>query len=73
MKEIINKRKELINFDNKVWNPTNIIVFTDAFSYSATSYLINGFQKTGGAIIIGYFGNPKIKGTKEFDGSQSDS
>ena len=37
-----------------------------------TSYLINGFQKTGGAIIVGYFGNPKIKGTKEFDGSQSD-
>ena len=44
MKEIINKRKELIYFDDKVWNPTDIIVFTDAFSYSATSYLINGFQ-----------------------------
>ena len=73
MKSLINKRRELIYRDDKIWNPTDIIVFTDAFSFSATSILIKGFQKTGGAITVGYFGNPKIKGTEDFDGSQSDS
>ena len=51
--------------------PTDIIIFTDSFSYSATSGLIKGFQNTGGAIIVGYYGNPKIKGIDLFDGSQS--
>ena len=51
--------------------PTDIIIFTDSYSYSATSGFIKGFQNTGGAIIVGYFGNPKIKGTDLFDGSQS--
>ena len=51
--------------------PTDIIIFTDSFSYSATSGLIKGFQNTGGAIIVGYYGNPKKKGIDLFDGSQS--
>jgi len=51
--------------------PTDIIIFSDSFSYSATSGLIKGFQNTGGAIIVGYFGNPKKKGIDLFDGSQS--
>ena len=53
--------------------PTKIIIFTDGFSYSATSFLIKGFQKNGGAITVGYMGNPNIKGTDEFDASQSPS
>ena len=52
---------------------TDILIYTDGFSFSATSYFIKGFQNTGGAIIVGYNGNPKIEGTKEFDGSQSPS
>ena len=72
MKGLINSREKLI-WDIKVKNPTDIIVFTDAYSYSATSTFIKGFQITGGAKIVGYFGNPKIGGTKEFDGSQSNS
>ena len=54
-------------------NPTDIIIYTDSFCYSACSGFIKAFQNTGGAIIVGFNGNPKIKGTKEFDGSQSSS
>ena len=54
-------------------NPTDIIIYTDSFCYSACSGFIKAFQNTGGAIIVGFNGNPKIKGTKEFDGSQSPS
>ena len=43
--------------------PTEIIIFTDSFSYSSTSFFIKGLQETGGAIVVGYKGNPK---TNEF-------
>ena len=48
--------------------PTDIIIFTDSYSFSATCGLIKGFQNTGGAIIVGYFGNPKKEGIDSFDG-----
>ena len=48
-----------------------VIIFTDSYSYSATCGLIKGLQNTGGAIIVGYYGNPKIEGIDLFDGSQS--
>ena len=51
--------------------PTDIIVFTDGYSYSATSGFIKSIQKTGAGIIVGYYGNPKYNGTFDFDGSQS--
>lgn len=41
--------------------------------FSACSGFIKAFQNTGGEIIVGYIGNPKIEGTNEFDGSQSSS
>ena len=72
-------RKALNHFREKYINssflkkPNEIIIFTDSFSFSSTSTLIKGFQKIGGAIIVGYFGNPKIQGTDLFDSSQSDS
>ena len=51
--------------------PTEIIVFTDGFSFSATSMLIKYLQYYGGGIVVGYFGNPKINTT--FDSSLSPS
>ena len=77
--DILNKyrRQALKEFriENKksknVRKPTDIIIFTDSYSYSATSGFIKGFQSTGGAIVVGYFGNPKIEGIDLFDGSQS--
>ena len=63
-------RKDYENSTN-LKKPTDIIIFTDAFSYSATSGFIKSIQKTGAGIIVGYYGNPKNKGTFDFDGSQS--
>ena len=75
----LNERKGFNKFREEYQNsdylkkPTDIIVFTDGLSFSAASSLIKGFQNIGGAIIVGYAGNPKIEGTDLFDGSQSDS
>ena len=62
------------NFDkNNLKNPTDIIIYTDSYCFSTCSGFVKAFQNTGGAIIVGFNGNPKIKGTYEFDGSQSSS
>ena len=41
--------------------------------FQACSGFVKAFQNTGGAIIVGFNGNPKIEGTNEFDGSQASS
>ena len=56
---------------NKLKRPTDIIIFTDTYSFSATSFFIKVLQETGGAITVGYFGNPKSNET--MDASQSPS
>ena len=54
--------------------PTDIIVFTDGYSFSATSIFIKDLQETGNAIIVGYNGIPSERRKKEkFDASQSPS
>ena len=68
--QLYNKRKEF--YDKNLKKPTDIIILTDSFSYSATSILIKGFQNEGGAIIVGYNGNPKL-GDEYFDASQAPS
>ena len=44
---------------NHLKKPTEILIFTDFFSFSTTSYFIKGLQETGSAIIVWYKGNPK--------------
>ena len=66
-------REKLLKNAKFIKRPTDILIFTDSFSFSATSGLIKGLQNTGGAITIGYLGNPKIKGVELFDASQSSS
>ena len=68
-KRLQDNRREFESFGH-LKKPTDIIIYTDSFSYSATSSFIKGFQYTGGAIVVGYNGNP-FKGIEEFDGSQS--
>ena len=52
--------------------PTDIIVFTDGYSFSVTSSFIKDLQETGNAIIVGYNGIPSERRKKEkFNGSQS--
>ena len=63
-----------VNFENNnLKNSTDILIFTDGYCFSACSGFLKAFQNTGGAIIVGYSGNPTINGTEEFDGSQSAS
>ena len=83
--KIIHKRTQIFSYfminDNKFYNmrkniknirkPHEIIIFTDGFSFSAASIFIKGIQMNGGAIIVGFAGNPKSK--NNFDASQSPS
>ncbi|ELP85932.1 hypothetical protein EIN_135160 [Entamoeba invadens IP1] len=41
--------------------PTEIVLMSDAFCYSACSLLTKGLQEKGGAIVVGYFGDPEGK------------
>ena len=70
-KKLKDAREELYKY-GKLKKPTDIILFTDSYSFSATSIFIKSFQNTGGAILVGYNGNPKI-GKEYFDASQSAS
>ena len=69
IKKLETKRKEYLNKANNVKAPTKIVIFTDANSLNAASILIKGLQETGGAIIVGYNGNPF--NNEVFEGSQS--
>ena len=51
--------------------PTDILVLTDGYSFSAAGLFIKYIQKMGGAIVAGYYGNPKDNSI--FDSSQSPS
>ena len=65
------KRREKYFEMDKLKKPTEILIFTDSFSFSATSFFIKGLQETGSAILVGYQGNPK--NDAPFDASQSPS
>ena len=69
-KESIYDLRKYINDNGFLKRPTDIIIFTDGFSFSATSIFIKAFQKTGGAITVGFNGNPKLSDDL-FDASQS--
>ena len=55
----VKKIREEFEKAGKLKKPTDILIFTDSISYSATSFFIKNLQNTGGAIIAGYLGNPK--------------
>ena len=71
LKEHKKIREKYFKLD-KLKSPTDIIIFTDSFSYSATSFFIKGLQETGSAITVGYYGNPKEE-NEPMDASQSPS
>lgn len=57
-------RKEVNNFKKKLKNkrnPTEILVYTDGYSYSAAAMLLKYLQYYGGGITVGYFLNPNLK------------
>ncbi len=68
------KLYEQINSKTYERKPTEIIIFTDGFSYSATSVFIKDLHESGNAIIVGYNGIPNEKRKKEkFNSSHSPS
>ena len=54
----------------KYKKPTEIIIFTDGFSCGATSMFIKSLYNFGGAILVGYSGDPETE-KNNFDASQS--
>jgi len=57
-------RKEINSLKKKLKNPrkpTDIIVYTDGYSFSAGAMLTKYLQYYGGAITAGYFPNPYLK------------
>ena len=65
------KRKEYLK-TGKTKKPTDILVFTDGYSFSCASDFIKGLQAYGHGIIVGYNARPDIN-KSEFDASQSNS
>ena len=66
---IMNELKENVKHPRK---PTEILVYSDGFSYSATSLLLKHLQYYGGGITAGYFVSPNLD-TIPFDSSLSPS
>jgi hypothetical protein len=65
---------EFKKMGTNIRKPTEIIVFTDGLSYSATSLFIKNLQESGNAIIVGYNGNPSNEHKNDkFDSSQGPS
>jgi hypothetical protein len=64
------KRREYL--EGKVKKPTEVIVFTDGYSFSCTSVFIKGLQVHGSAILVGYNSRPDLVEEK-YDASQSNS
>ena len=65
------KRKEYLS-TGKTKKPTDIIIFTDGYSFSCTSVFIKGIQIHGHGIIVGYNSRPDFN-KSDFDASQSNS
>ena len=65
------KRKEYLS-QRKTKKPTDILVFTDGYSFSCTSMLITGLKIHGHGIMVGYNARPDLN-KSDFDASQSNS
>ena len=71
-KKIMEKKREEYLKTGKTKKPTDILVFTDGFSFSCTSVFIKGLQVHGHGIIVGFNARPDLD-KSDFDASQSNS
>ena len=71
-KKIMEKKRKEYLLKGKTKKPTDILVFTDGYSFSCTSLFIKGLQTHGQGIIVGYNARPDLN-KSDFDASQSNS
>ena len=71
-KKIMEKKRKEYLATRKTKKPTDILVFTDGYSFSCTSTFITGLQTHGHGIIVGYNARPDLN-KSDFDASQSNS
>jgi hypothetical protein len=62
---------EALTPTENIRKPTEIIVFTDGYSFSSGSAFIKRLQRYGSAIIVGY--NTRLNNQTKFDAAQSNS
>ena len=67
IRKVMDRNKPLLKRNRK---PTDIIVLTDSYSYSAGSVFTKGLKETGSVILVGYNGYPGSK-KETFDIGQS--
>ena len=75
VEDLVWLNNEIIRHKKKIKNkrkPTDILIFTDGYSFSAAATFIKYMQYYGGSITAGYFGNPKLNDIP-FDSGQSSS
>ncbi len=51
--------------------PTEVLIFTDGFTFSAGSIFVKSLYNAGAAITVGYGGDPESLDAFDFDASQS--
>ena len=75
LEDLIWINEEIINHKKKLKNkrkPTDILIYTDGYSFSAASTFIKYIQYYGGGIVVGFFGNLNVNNIP-FDSGQSSS
>ena len=72
-KKFMEKKRRKYNETNNTKKPTEIIIFTDGYTFSCGSIFIKNMQVYGSAIVVGYRANKNITDKKDFDASQSNS
>ena len=72
-KKFMEEKRRKYNETNNTKKPTEIIIFTDGYTFSCGSILIKNMQVYGSAIVVGYQANKNITDKKDFDASQSNS
>ena len=71
-KKIMEKKRKEYLLTGKTKKPTEILVFTDGYSFSCASDFIRGLQVKGHGIMVGYNSRPGLN-KSDFDASQSNS
>ena len=72
-KKFMEEKRRKYNETNNTKKPTEIIIFTDGYTFSCGSIFIKNMQVYGSAIVVGYRANKNITDKKDFDASQSNS